>query len=243
MKTEQWTAVKQAAEQKRQHLRLMGPEVSEAIKKSNGLDKSLFNIRNLSYLNISLTCLSHVPKEIGELTSLTTLLLHSNEIEELPNAINKLTKLWVFDCSHNKLSYCPPLSLPQLKQLNLASNLLSHVPLQRTNVMLSILNLADNKFTIFPDVCYAEFARLSELYLNGNKIDNVPLALKQLSALKILNLADNKLTTFPDVCYPEFACLSELYLNGNEIDDIPPTISQLLELKVLNLQYNLLIGM
>ena len=187
------------AEENQHHLVLMGPGVSEAIRKSNGLDESLFNLHNLTYLYITKTCLQCVPKEIGKLTNLTILLLHSNEITKLPNTIGELKKLKVLDCSNNKLDYCPPAlgCLPQLRTLNLASNLLSSIPSQRENVALNILNLGDNKFKIFPDVCYAELVCLSEIHVNANDIKEVPVTISKLPALKVLNLRFNLLMDLP----------------------------------------------
>ncbi|XP_029163092.1 leucine-rich repeat-containing protein 47-like isoform X1 [Nylanderia fulva] len=219
------------------HLTLIGSHINEAIKKQNGLDKTLFNNQNLTYLKISLTCLWSIPKEIEKLKDLTELVLRSNQIEELPDTINNLQKLQVLDCSHNKLKKCS-LELPKLHRLNLSSNRLSRLTLMRANVMLSTLNLADNQFKDFPDICHEEFTHLSELYLNGNMIETVPPSFKKLSALKILNLADNNFTIFPDICYSEFENLSELYLNRNMIETVPPSFKKLSALKILNLADN-----
>ncbi|XP_029163093.1 leucine-rich repeat-containing protein 47-like isoform X2 [Nylanderia fulva] len=221
------------------HLTLIGSHINEAIKKQNGLDKTLFNNQNLTYLKISLTCLWSIPKEIEKLKDLTELVLRSNQIEELPDTINNLQKLQVLDCSHNKLKKCS-LELPKLHRLNLSSNRLSRLTLMRANVMLSTLNLADNQFKDFPDICHEEFTHLSELYLNGNMIETVPPSFKKLSALKILNLADNKFKDFPDICHKEFTHLLELYLNGNMITTVPQlSLSfEFSALKILNLADN-----
>ncbi|XP_029163095.1 leucine-rich repeat-containing protein 47-like isoform X3 [Nylanderia fulva] len=224
------------------HLTLIGSHINEAIKKQNGLDKTLFNNQNLTYLKISLTCLWSIPKEIEKLKDLTELVLRSNQIEELPDTINNLQKLQVLDCSHNKLKKCS-LELPKLHRLNLSSNRLSRLTLMRANVMLSTLNLADNQFKDFPDICHEEFTHLSELYLNGNMIETVPPSFKKLSALKILNLADNNFTIFPNIRNYNFVSLSELYLNGNKILYIPCNTSVISELAVLNLENNLLIDL
>lgn len=185
-------AVKQAAKENKHHVVLTGSGVSETFKRS-GLDKHLFNLRHLNYLSITRTCLQSVPEEIGELTNLTTLILHSNEMAELPSSIAKLINLKVFDCSRNKLTSYPQelCNLPQLKILNLASNRLESIPSLRRSVALNVLNVGNNKLKVFPDVCYAELICLSELYVNNNKIEEVPITISQLSALKVLNLECN----------------------------------------------------
>lgn len=187
-------ALKQAALENNHHLILTGSGVSATFKKS-GLDKNLFNLHHLNFLSITRTCLQSVPEEIGELTNLTTLILHSNEIAELPSSIGRLINLKMFDCSKNKLTSYPQElgNLLQLKKLNLSSNLLGSISSLRTNIALSMLNVGNNKLKIFPDVCYAELVCLSELYVNNNKIEKVPITISQLPALKILNLECNLL--------------------------------------------------
>ncbi|KAL6428202.1 hypothetical protein ACFW04_008499 [Cataglyphis niger] len=191
-------AINQAAKEKKHHLVLTGSAVSETFKRS-GLDKNLFNLRQLNYLSITRTCLQTVPAEIGELRNLTTLILRSNEITELSSAIGKLINLKVFDCSRNKLTYYPQqlCNLPQLKILNFNSNLLESIPSLRGNVALNVLNVGNNKLKTFPDVCYAELRCLSELYVNNNKIKDVPVTIAQLSGLKVLNLQCNLFTDLP----------------------------------------------
>jgi len=185
-------AVKQAADENRHELVLTGTSVSKLIEES-GLDENLFDLHNLNYLNITQTCLRVMPDELEKLTNLTTLVLHSNEIAVLPSAIGRLTKLKVLDCSRNKLTSLPQElnNLPQLSTLNLASNQLQSIPSQNTNVKLSILDLSNNCFEVFPDVCYAELVHLSEIHVNGNQITEIPTTINQLQALKVLNLADN----------------------------------------------------
>jgi len=187
-----WVTVKQAADENRHELVLTGASVSKLIEKS-GLDKNLFNLHNLNYLSITQTCLREVPDEIEKLTNLMVLVLHSNEINLLSNAIGKLMKLKMLDCSRNKLSFVPQSldTLPQLTTINFASNLLQSIPSQSANTKLSVLDLSNNCFETFPDVCYAELVHLSEIYVNGNRIATIPISISRLQALKVLNIADN----------------------------------------------------
>jgi len=191
-----WVAVKQAADENRHELVLTGTSVSELIEKS-GLDESLFDLHNLNYLSITQTCLRVIPDELGKLTNLTTLVLHSNEIVALPSAIGRLTKLKVLDCSRNKLTSLPQEldNLPQLSTLNLASNQLQSIPSQNANVKLSILDLSNNHFKVFPDVCHTELVHLSEIHVNGNQITEIPTAITRLQVLKVLNIADNLISS------------------------------------------------
>lgn len=187
-----WEAVKQAADENRHELVLTGASVSGLIEKS-GLDKNLFDLHHLNYLCITQTCLQKIPNEIEKLTNLTTLVLHSNQIDELPNTIGKLIKIKILDCSRNQLTSLPLAlnNLPQLSVMNFGSNLLQSIPSQYTNIKLSILDLSNNRLDTFPDICYAELVHLSEIYVNGNQITEIPATISRLQALKILNVADN----------------------------------------------------
>lgn len=190
-----WHVIRTAAAENKHELVLSGPVISELIEK-RGFDKSLFNLQHLNFLNITQTCLQEIPEEIEKLQNLTTLVLHSNQISKIPNTIEKLEKLKVLDCSRNKLTSLPDEigKLPQLTTMNLSSNLLTLLPSQATNVKLSVLNLSNNKFENFPDVCYAELIHLSEIYVNGNEIKEIPTTINQLPSLKILNVADNSIS-------------------------------------------------
>lgn len=191
-----WEAVRQVAVENRHELVLSGPSVSELIEDRSGLDRHVFDLHNLNYLSITQTCLAEIPDAIGELTNLTTLVLHSNEVAALPPAIGRLVKLKLLDCSRNKLTRLPQEldSLPQLSTLNLASNSLVSLPSQSANAKLSVLDLSNNRFEIFPDVCHPELVHLFEIRVNGNAITEIPAAIGRLQALKVLNVADNSIT-------------------------------------------------
>ncbi|OAD61290.1 Leucine-rich repeat-containing protein 47 [Eufriesea mexicana] len=214
-----WHVIKIAAEENRHELVLSGPAISDLIQK-RGFDKSLFNLQHLNYLNITQTCLQEISTKIKNLQNLTTLVLHSNEISELPGTIEKLEKLKVLDCSRNKLKSVPDEigNLPQLTTMNLSSNLLKSLPTQINNVKLTVLNLSNNQFEVFPDVCYPELVHLSEIYVNGNKIKEIPATINQLSSLKIINVADNLITVIPGEI-ADCNKLKELHLKGNTLAD------------------------
>lgn len=214
-----WHVIKTAAAENKHELVLSGPAISELIQK-RGFDKSLFNLQHLNYLNITLTCLQEVPEEIEKLQNLTNLVLHSNEISKIPDTIDKLEKLKFFDCSRNKLISLPEQigKLPQLTTMNLSSNLLKSLPTQISNVKLTVLDLSNNQFDAFPNVCYTELVHLSEIYVNGNRIKEMPSTINQLSSLKILNVADNLLSAVPGEI-ADCNKLKEFHLKGNALAD------------------------
>lgn len=190
-----WNIIKQTADENKHELVLTGPSISELIAK-NGLDKTLFDLQNLNYLNITHTCLQEIPEEIGKLQNLTTLVLHSNEINKLPASIEKLTKLKFLHCSQNKLTSLPDAvgNLPQLNSINFGTNLLQSIPCQIGNLKLTTLDLSNNDIKVFPDVCYTELVHLCEIYVNKNLIKDIPGEISRLQFLKVLNIADNLIT-------------------------------------------------
>ncbi|KAI4487744.1 hypothetical protein M0802_011849 [Mischocyttarus mexicanus] len=214
-----WNIIKQTADENKHELILTGPSISRLIVE-NGLDKMLFDLQNLNYLNITHTCLQEIPEEIGKLQNLTTLVLHSNEIDKLPESIGKLIKLKFLHCSQNKLTYLPDAvgNLSQLSSINFGSNLLQSIPCQMKNLKLTSLDLSNNKLEVFPDVCYTELVHLSEIHVNKNLLKSIPGNISRLQVLKILNVADNLLTVVPGEladCHK----LKELNLKNNSLTD------------------------
>lgn len=212
-------AIKPAREEKHHHMVLLGRGISRALK-STGIDWNLFKLHRLNYLSITYTNLSGLPVDIGLLKDLTTLIMHSNKIRDLPPTIGNLVKLKMFDCSKNLLMLCPDElgNLAKLKVLNLSSNRLLDIPPMCKNIALTILNLKCNKLESFPDVCYEELVCLSELYVNDNKIQDIPPTISKLSALKVLDVEYNLLKDLPN----ELAnCkkLEKLNVRWNKMDD------------------------
>ncbi|XP_043788591.1 leucine-rich repeat-containing protein 47-like [Apis laboriosa] len=214
-----WHIIKTAAAENKHELVLSGPAISELIQK-RGFDKSLFNLEHLNYLNITQTCLHEVSEEIEKLQNLTTLVLHSNEISKIPSTIGKLEKLKVLDCSRNKLTSLPDEigKLPQLTTMNFSSNFLKSLPTQIDNVKLTVLDLSNNQFEDFPDVCYTELVHLSEIYVMGNQIKEIPTIINQLPSLKIINVANNRISVIPGEI-GDCNKLKELQLKGNPLSD------------------------
>lgn len=187
-----WNEIEQVKKEKRHELILSGASISEKIK-SFGLSDELFNCETLNYLNISHTCLQLISEEIGRLTNLTTLVLHSNQLLNIPVTVKNLTKLKILDCSCNELTLVPDeiTLLTQLTTLNLNSNSLSKLPCLKANVKLNTLDLSNNKFDVFPDVCYNDLSHLAEVKISKNSIREIPDAISALPSLKHLDVADN----------------------------------------------------
>lgn len=190
--------IAEAIEGNKYDLVLVGPAISSTIE-SRGLDKKIFSMTNINYLNISETCLQVVPDDIGKLTNLLNLALFANSIDKVPSTIGNLSKLKLLDLSRNKLQSLPDeiTKLAQLATLNVSMNLLESFPNMVTNIKLQVLDLSNNKLEDFPDICHAELVHLAEVKLNGNNIKDIPASITALTSLKNLDIADNALTVVP----------------------------------------------
>ncbi|XP_011498436.1 PREDICTED: leucine-rich repeat-containing protein 47-like [Ceratosolen solmsi marchali] len=216
---DRWYEITQAIKDNRRELILSGEEVSRKIAE-NGLDSTLFDIDTINYLNISNTCLNHLPDELGNLQNITNLVLHSNLIKNLPNTIGNLKKLKVLDCSQNELEEVPSelRDLPQLMTLNLRSNQFSYLPPQISNAKLCSIDLSNNKFEEFPDICYAELIHLAEVRLNNNLIKVIPTNISVLPSLKLLDLGANQISVIPGEV-ADCTKLKDLNLKDNPLND------------------------
>ncbi len=81
-----WPEIKKVAETRpiRYELCLVGAEISTRIEQNGGhLDSNLYKLTHLNFLEIAKTCLTTLPKQIGQIKNLTSLLCHTNELVRL----------------------------------------------------------------------------------------------------------------------------------------------------------------
>jgi Leucine-rich repeat (LRR) protein len=139
--------------------------------------------------------LTSLPQNLRSLRVLQTLRLGQNEFETLPHDIGHLSLLKDLDLHSNNLCYLPFTlqGLRKLKYLNAANNRFDQVPLPVSKIhSLKVLNFSGNKLqSLAPDL--ESLTNLRELNLSYNKFESVPTAILSLSELKYLNLAGNHL--------------------------------------------------
>ena len=125
---------------------------------------------NIKILDISGYNLTNLPKEIGNLSQLVTLILLENNLESLPPQIGKLENLRTLYLDNNNLIKLPPQigNLTKLLTLGLSGNNLESLPPQIGNL-----------------------ERLRSLYLNNNKLKSLPDEIGNLENLQYLYLGDN----------------------------------------------------
>ena len=215
-----WQEVRNALEEKRHELVLSGPEISKRID-STGLDKSLFSIPGLNFLEISKTSLICLPEDIGHLSSITNLILHSNKIQQIAEAIGSLTQLKVLDLSRNELEVVPAEigQLSVLHTLNVGDNCLKSFPDMSRMHQLHVFDISHNQLEYLPEgITSPELSVLAQITANSNSLQEVPVELSQLASLKTLDISDNQLTGIPAEL-SECSKLKELRFGGNKLKD------------------------
>ncbi|CAN1816116.1 Receptor-like protein EIX2 [Linum perenne] len=169
----------------------------------------------LHVIDLSWTRLyGEIPKQIGNMTSLTHLDLRSNKIRgKIPHSISALRGLTHLDLSNNRLSG----SLQILKQGTQE-------------------NCCDSSACPFP--------LLERLFLNNNTLEGVlPCWLGKLPNLVELILDSNSFEGPILPSLGNLSLLNELILGGNLLNGtLPESFGQLLELKVLDVSFNRLHG-
>jgi internalin A len=183
--------------------------------------------------------LTALPREIGQLTNLSTLNLSGNQLTGLPPEIGQLTRLYMIDLKDNKLMALPPEinELRQLKELYLRNNRLRAGQLgigQLVNLL--ILSLGGNELIILPsEICHC--IALQELRVGGARLTDLPPEIGQLTSLRVLDISSNELTELP----PEIGQLTSLRvldISSNELTELPPQIGQLANLQELSIPNN-----
>lgn len=146
--------------------------------------------------------LKHLPKNIGNLTSLESPKLHRNSLSSLPDSIGELELLEELDLKENDIISLPK-SIGQLKAL-------------RT------IDLSGNHLRTLPD-SFGELETLINIDFSNNQLTSIP-KLGEMKELRFLVLKNNKLTTssFQKTSSLEgLTSFRTLDLSGNQLTPIP----------------------
>lgn len=203
------------------------------------LPPEIFQLTNLTELDLRHNQFSSLPPEICKLTNLQKLNLWNNRLSDQYSAICQLPNLTVLDLCNNQFKSLPPeiCNLMNLKKLNLYGNYISRLPRgidQLTELMW--LNLGHNHFSILPPEI-GKLTNLTKLDLRHNHFSNLPPEIGKLRNLTELNLSNNEFDTLPlEIC--QLTNLQRLFLLDNKLTTLPPQICQLRKLMLLNLSNN-----
>ena len=172
-----------------------------------------FNSPNLNELVITSDSLKNLPQAIGKLTSLKKLELKTKSLETIPAELYQLTNLVSLQISSNRLKSILP-EISNLKQLEFFE-LISHK---------NKIHLADAIFNL---------PSLKQFYLL-TPCANLPATVINLNSLEIFELENNSATNLPknfQLCNN----LKTLRLNLPELKKIPNSFSDLKKITALTL--------
>ena len=172
-------------------------------------------------------------------TELQILLYLSNDLEELPEDIDRLQRLQEVNLSDNLLRNLPErfCNLKNLQRLRINRNKLGSLPSTLGQLEdLEALEVNHNEIAELPQNI-GQLSKLKKLYLFENKISQLPASFIQLVNLEKLLLADNALTALPEDI-SKLQNLQLLSLSRNQLTSIPKSIAQLKQLKMLRLEGN-----
>ncbi|XP_035789195.1 protein flightless-1-like isoform X2 [Anopheles albimanus] len=216
--------------------------------KSNQIEKLFGQLSELSCLrslNVRRNKIkSHaIPSDLFELEELTTLDLSYNRLKEVPEGLEKTKSLLVLNLSNNQIEAIPPslfINLTDLLFLDLSNNKLETLPPQTRRLSnLQTLILNNNPLELFQLRQLPSLQNLVCLQMRNTQrtINNFPSSLDSLSNLKELDLSQNELSKVPGALY-NLANLRRLHLNDNAIEELSPMIENLTKLESLNLSRN-----
>jgi small GTP-binding protein len=190
-------------------------------------------------LDLSMSGIRQLPKEIGQLKNLCELNLMHNYLKELPKEIIYLKSLTKIYLRYNQF-YNVPIEvtyLKNLKELNISANQLTSLPKEIGQLKnLTQLDLGRNLLTILPEEI-GELKNLGILRLRHNDLKQLPKKISQLNKLKELYLDSNQLRDFSEeIC--QLRNLTKLHLEFNQFNELPSRIGQLNNLTEFYLQFN-----
>ncbi|KAI1292098.1 Protein flightless-1 [Halotydeus destructor] len=210
--------------------------------KNTGIPQNIFQLKELTILDLSHNQLNEVPEELEHSTNLKLLNLSYNQIDFLPNQLFvNLTNLTFLDLSDNNLDTVPPQirRLVNLETLILNNNPLGHMRPLPALVSLHNLHLRNTRRTlknIPPTLDVLE--NLVDVDLGENELARVPTFLYSLPKLKRLNLSDNLISELSPDIGDQWINLEVLNMCRNKLKQLPTSLCKLSKLKRLFLNDN-----
>ncbi|NEP78165.1 MAG: DUF4347 domain-containing protein [Okeania sp. SIO3B3] len=205
----------------------------------------------VTILNLSSNQLTgEIPEQLGNLSSLQTLLLYSNQLSgEIPSELGNLSNLQRLELYSNQLTGEIPEqlgNLSNLQRLELYNNQLTgEIPEQLGNLSnLQDLILFNNQLTGEIPEQLVNLSSLQRLILHNNQLTGeIPEQLGNLSNLQRLILHNNQLTGEIPEQLGNLSNLQDLILFNNQLTgEIPEQLGNLSNLQRLLLDNNQLTG-
>lgn len=162
----------------------------------------------LETLDVSANKLTALPPSIGQLTRLVSFTAHQNALQTLPPGLLALPALRLLDVRKNKLQEADgrPLDFSRLVAatfVDLRENQLAFPPspLPPQGAAISQFYLGNNRIRRLPADAATWFAglagALTELDLQGNGLEELPVEVGLCQRLKLMNVQNNDLRDVP----------------------------------------------
>lgn len=188
--------------------------------KSDALPAEIGQLQNLESLTLSWECFdvpfdtAYIPNEIGRLSKLTQLDIHSYSIQiDIPAAIGALTELRKLHLYNMQFDAVPE-ELGQLRNLE--------------DVMLcgDLKSLPDS---------FANWKKIKSLYLAGNDFESMPICIYKMTALESLSVERCKMAHIGEELV-NLVKLEDLNLSEMpELTTLPESICALTQLRILDI--------
>ncbi|CAA2998583.1 probable LRR receptor-like serine threonine-kinase At3g47570 [Olea europaea subsp. europaea] len=192
-----------------------------------------------------------IPKEIGELSFLRSLIIGNNNFQgSIPHEVGNLSQLREIEMQCNELNGSIPSSfgsLENLQLLNLSHNILNgDIPNKILNISSLIeIDLTNNSLSgsLPTDICN-NLPQLEKLIIASNQVSgNIPPSLGTCTNLELLSLSHNNFARSIPIELGNLSKLQILCLTRNNlIGTIPHSIGSLSNLKVLDVFNNSIHG-
>ncbi|RKP21291.1 L domain-like protein [Rozella allomycis CSF55] len=196
----------------------------------------LSSLKELVDLNISCNLFESIPCKF--ILHIKTLNISNNWLNEIPDEIDLLSNLEVFDVSFNSISFITEniCHLNKLRELYLTSNNLSTLPKSiGACPELEILDIRVNQIADISNVFSSE--KLKVLKCDYNPIIGVQDSNGQMLSLSFLSLHKTSLTRFN----ASWNSIKELNISCSKLNELDDSVfSSLLNLEKINLNRNLL---
>ncbi|XP_026788383.3 extracellular matrix protein 2 isoform X2 [Pangasianodon hypophthalmus] len=127
----------------------------------------------------------------------------------------------IVSCENAKLTSIPPLSIPELKSLNLQGNAITTIPAEAFNGVLNLewIDFGKNKISssgIDPQA-FTKLKFLTRLYMDGNLLEHIPPRLPH--TLQELKLNENNLQEMDEDSFEGLSSLVTLEMEGNLLSE------------------------
>lgn len=172
--------------------------------------------QSLTQLKLPHNEITSLPEWIDEMKVLGTVVMDSNLLEQVPQALLTLPKLVILMISDNKIVSLPDnIDVAQrLQALMLPGNSIPSLPPSIGKLAdLKAISLASNALTTIPE----EIGNCSSLRLldfSNNEIEVIPDSIGSLQKLKALKMANNKLAKIP-AGLADLQTLADVSFSGN----------------------------